>query len=306
MSVSSKVPLAALRLQAQQRSDLENSPNISTPEWNLYISQSYKELYDMLVSAYGNDYFVATPYQFSTGTGAYYSLPSDFYKLLGVDLQYSGSPTGWISLRRFELIERNKYLYPNTATNYSGYTNLRYRLSGNQIEFIPLPSSGQLMQLLYIPEPTSLIYTPVCSTTLSSATVSMADVSGLTVGMQAQGTGVPSNTVISSIDTALNTVVLSAAATATQSSVVISFWDDAVTLDGIAGWEEYVIIDAAIKAQIKQERPIDELMVQKAAMKLRIESMAEGRDAGQAHHVSDVMSLNGWGYDGFGSDGGIF
>ena len=42
MSTSSQASLGALRLQAQQRADMENNPAISTAEWNQYISQSYK------------------------------------------------------------------------------------------------------------------------------------------------------------------------------------------------------------------------------------------------------------------------
>src|SRR5437868_757552 len=106
MSLSSSVSLGAMRIQAQQRADLENSGAISTPEWNQYLSQSYKELYDLLVAAYGNDYYVAAPYALTITGEQFYDLPSNFYKLLGVDLQYSAAPTGWITLKRFEFIER--------------------------------------------------------------------------------------------------------------------------------------------------------------------------------------------------------
>jgi hypothetical protein len=90
----------------------------------------------------------------------------------------------------------------------------------------------------------------------------------------------------------LSQVTLSANAQATQPIVVGTFWTDAVTFDGISGWEEYVIIDAAIKAKIKQEQDISDLKDQRNEMADRIMSMAEGRDAGQAQHVSDVMGIN--------------
>lgn len=304
MSLSSTVSLGALRIQAQQRADLDGSPAISNPEWNQYISQSYKELYDLLVAAYGNDYFVAALYQFSLTSSQYYSLPSSFYKLLGVDLQYSASPSGFVTLRRFEEIDRNRYAYPNSNINTLGYSNLRYRISGSNIEFIPIPMAGQTVQLKYIPEPTSLQYMLACATTISSTTVSMSDVSGLSVGMSVYGTGIPTGVTVSSINTTLNTIVISSAATVTQAVITLTFWIDSTTIDGISGWEEYVIIDAAIKAKIKQEEDVSELRVQKAEMKVRIEGLSEGRDAGQAHHVSDALAANG-GYDGggFGYDG---
>jgi len=304
MSNSSVVSLGALRLQAQQRADLVNSPAVSDSEWNGYITNSYKELYDMLVAAYGNDYYVATPYQFAIGSSQFYPLPPDHYKLLGVDLMYSQSPTGWVSLKRFEFIERNKYSYPNANSNYLGYTNLRYRLSGSNIEFIPVPAASQTAQIWYIPEPTSLMFMPTCSTTLLSPVVGVSFSQELTVGMSVAGQSIIPGTTIIAVDTTLNQVTLSSPVSSTQPVLTLQFWTDAVTIDGISGWEEYVIVDAAIKAMVKQEQDVSELRIQKAMLIARIEGMAEGRDAGQAHHVSDALSINGWGYDGGGGGGG--
>lgn len=270
MSLSSTVSLGSLRLQAQQRADLEGSAVISTSEWNQYLSQSYKRLYDMLVAAYGNDYYVQTPYQFSIGSTQLYDLPDDFYKLLGVDIASSQSLTGWLTLKRFEFIDRNKYSFQN-----------------------PLPIPSSTIQLWYIPEPTSLQFQPICSTTLSSTTIGIGASSAvITAGMSVSGAGISTGTTVVSVNTTLNTAVISAAATATQTAATLSFWDDSTEIDGISGWEEYVIIDAAIKANIKQEFPVDDLRIQKAEMVADIQGMAEGRDAGQAHHVSDVLSVN--------------
>lgn len=274
MSLSSQASLGAIRIQAIQRSGMEGNPAISTAEWNSYITNSYKELYDMLVAAYGNDYYVQTPYQFQINGLQFYPLPTDFYKLLGVDLQYSASPTGWITLKRFEFIDRNKGAYLNSAVTVSS-----------------------LAQAWYIPEPTSLQLMPSCSTVSGSTTVGVSDSTDLVAGMSVYGNGIQPSTTIVSINTTLNTIVLSKAATATLPVVILQMWIDSTTIDGISGWEEYIIIDASIKAGIKQENEnIPDLRVQKADMKARIESMAEGRDAGQAQHVSDALNVNGFGY----------
>lgn len=314
------VSLGYLRLQAQQRSDTENNPTVSTPEWNQYLSSSYKELYDLILAAYGNDYYAALAYSFALTGARLYNLPDGsstyqvngspaaaFYKLLGVDLQYSGSPTGYVTLRNFELIDRNKMLTPNTSTSYSAYTNLRYRLLGNQLWFNTIPSVGQSVQLWYAPQPSNLIFAPSCALVSANATVTVSDAQGLSAGMSLYyPSAIASTTTIQSVNTSNNTIVLTAAPTATVPIAVIPFWRDDTTIDGIAGWEEYVIVDAAIKACIKCEFPTAELAGQKADMKKRIEQMAEGRDAGQAHHVSDALSINGFGGDygdGFGGGG---
>ncbi len=273
MSLSSQASLGAIRIQAIQRAGMEGNPAISTPEWNSYITNSYKELYDLLVSAYGNDYFVQTPFQIQLTGLNLYALPTDFYKLLGVDLQYSASPTGWITLKRFEFIDRNKGAYLNSAVTISS-----------------------VAQLWYVPEPTTLQYMPYCSTTIDSTTVGVSDSTDLLVGMSVYGNGIPNNTYIVSINTTLNTIVISNAALITQPVVILQMWIDSASIDGVSGWEEYIIIDAAIKAGLKQENEIAGLENQKIAMKMRIESMAEGRDLGQAHHVSDALMVNGFGY----------
>lgn len=315
MSTSSQVSLGSLRLQTRQRGDMVNNQAVSDPELNQYISQSYKELQDILVSAYGNEYELANTYRFVTNNNQSYPLPdgspnfvdttgstaSKFYKLLGVDLQYSASPTGYVTLRRFEFIERNKYAYPNTTTNWNGYTNLRYRVQGDGLYFVPLPTTGQTVQVWYIPAPTSLQFILPCTTTLNSRTITLLDTTGLSPGMNVYGDGIQANATISSMGS--TSVIVSSSVTATYSSAILSFWSDSTVMEGISGWEEYVIVDAAIKMQIKQDLDYSGLAAQKLGLKTRIEAMAEGRDAGQAQHVSDVLGAASYGNGGFGGAG---
>lgn len=75
------------------------------------------------------------------------------------------------------------------------------------------------------------------------------------------------------------------------------------TFDGINGWEEYAVLDAAIKCCIKDE-DVDMIGIldsRKERMKQRILDYAPERDAGQPERVHDVYRANGWGY-GWGDD----
>lgn len=321
MSTSSDASLGALRIQARQRSDLENNPSVTDAEFNSYISNSYKRLYNMLVSAYGNDYFISSYYQFNFSGSQFYDLPSGgpsfvdangaiaskFYKLIDVDLQYSASPNGWVTLKRFEEIKRNNYAWPNTAVSMTGYTNMKYRLSGNQLMFVPVPMAGQTCRIRYIPAPTNLQFMlPGSSVNGTNVVGSMSDTTGLTVGMNVYSSlnnVIPdSGITLSSVST--TTMTLSTTAMSSVANNIFSVWDDSTRLDGIAGFEEFVIIDAAIKAQIKQEGPTQELLLERQSMVDEIQSMAEGRDAGQAHHVSDVLGASGYGdFDDYGGGG---
>lgn len=320
MSTSSDISLGALRIQAKQRSDLENNPAVSDPEWNGYLSNSRKRLYNMLVAAYGNDYFVSAYYNFQLGNSQFYSLPdgtpsfvdengniaSKVFKLIDVDLQYSASPSGWLTLKRFEEIERNKYAWSNVAVTWLGYTNLRYRLSGTNLMFAPTPMPGQGARIRYIPTPRNLQYMlPGYCVQGSSVIGSMSDTTGVVGGMNCYSflqNVVPNNTTVLSVTT--TTMTLSSNALASVNANTFAMWTDATMVDGISGWDEFVILDSAIKAQIKQEGPSQELMAERQSMIAEIEAMAEGRDAGQAQHVSDALGANSYSVNGYGSDDG--
>ena len=55
--------------------------------------------------------------------------------------------------------------------------------------------------------------------------------------------------------------------------------DDTDTFNGINGWEQYIVIDAAIKMLNKEESDSSNLVLQKKQLKERIETMAQNRDA---------------------------
>jgi len=65
---------------------------------------------------------------------------------------------------------------------------------------------------------------------------------------------------------------------------------DTDSFDGINGWEEYIIIDAAIKMRVIEESPVEELILAKNDMKARILSACSGRDSGEPPRVVDTDS----------------
>ncbi len=86
---------------------------------------------------------------------------------------------------------------------------------------------------------------------------------------------------------------------------VIPLVNDNDVADGVSGWLEYVVVDAAIKAMQKEESDVSVLMAQKGALIKRIEAAAENRDAGNPATVADVQFSSGaWPYNaGFGGGG---
>jgi len=167
--------LGAIRLAAMQRADRVNSNFVTKPEWNNYINQAMFELYDLLVTVY-EDYFLAPPIQFvCDGNTFLYPLPNGtntflnalnpsqtvtppaFYKLMGVDLALNNATNAYVTINKFNFIDRNRFVYPNTASTIYGVFNLQYRVMGSNLEFIPTPSGGQAIRLWYIPRLTQLL-----------------------------------------------------------------------------------------------------------------------------------------------------
>jgi len=152
-----QLPLGNLRLMCQQRADMVNSQFVSLPEWNSFINQAYYELYDLLIKTY-EYYAVQAPYTFTAdGVNQQFDLPNDFYKLLGVDLSLGTGATAWISLKQFNFIDRNSYVYPQLQTTALGVFNPRYEIIGNTIFLIPIPPGGQQFRLWYAPRLTQLL-----------------------------------------------------------------------------------------------------------------------------------------------------
>lgn len=239
-----QMTLGQIRLQAQQRADRVNSQFLTTPEWNTNINQSYFELYDLLVQKFGNEYFVAAPLNITLTGAQFYDLPNGlnyegarpFYKLLGVDLSLNNpANNAFLTLKKFEFISRNNYIYPQLTANLLTVGGLRYRLMGNQIELIPVPSATQVARIWYIPRMLELLA-------------------------------------------------------------------DNDLVDGVSGWTEYIILDAAIKALQKEESDVTVLLAQKQALMARIESAAENRDAGEPERISQTRMAND--FYGYGNSEG--
>jgi hypothetical protein len=73
--------------------------------------------------------------------------------------------------------------------------------------------------------------------------------------------------------------------------------DDTDTFDGINGWEQYIVIDAAIKMLNKEESDSSNLVLQKKQLKERIQAMAQNRDSANPEVIlPSTKGYQWWGY----------
>lgn len=209
--MASNITLLDLRNACKDRADMQNSNFITDDEWNRYINSAAKELYEILILK-GLQYTTTTDTISLNGTDDTYDLPSNFFKLVGVDHNINNET---YPMEEYTFQNRNLYNQQNTQRY------LRYRLVGeDMIRFNPKPSAQEI----------TIWYDPVLAT-LS---------------------------------------------------------DDTDTLNGVNGWEEYVIVRSALWAKIKEESETGDLKQDIAFLRDRIETAAENRDLGPAGQVTDV------------------
>lgn len=249
-----QINLGYLRYMSKLRADKLHSNFLTDDEWNFNINQSANKLYDLLITKFGEKYFLAPPLQFQTSGISVYELPNGLnysgapalYKLAGVDANGGGgSNTQWFTLPKFNWIDRNKY----SVLQLSGTTNAVYGLQycdfGNNLYFIPLPSA-MTIQLWYAPMLTQML-----------RDIDMMPFS-------------------------------------------------------ISGWSELVIVDAGIKALVKEEsfEQAAALVTERTSLIDRIETTAANRDIGTSNTVSNTRVAAGdpnfpnWGNGGYGWGGG--
>lgn len=171
-----QINLGYLRYESRLRSDMLRSNFVTNDEWNLMINQSTMELYGLLVTKFGEDYFLAPLQVFQTQGQQFYPLPNGqnylntngipdpngtpapaCFKVYGMDLNSYGAnlsnATGWVSMSRFNIADRNKYnlMLGAASNNVAGqYAQFQYREMGTNIEILPI-NSGQYLRLWYVP-----------------------------------------------------------------------------------------------------------------------------------------------------------
>lgn len=112
--------LGSLRADARERADMVNSLFITDANFNEFINQSAARLYNKLVKARGQAYYQSS-YVITTTTATTYTLPSDFYQLQLVQINFGGRKQ---TMRPFMLKDSSRW---SEASPQAGYqVTIRY------------------------------------------------------------------------------------------------------------------------------------------------------------------------------------
>lgn len=277
------VSLTELRLLTRQRADQENSQFVNDTELTRYLNNSWGELYSLINENFNEDYFTTTStVSMVSGTDTY-DLPSDFYKMRGVDLVVTSTES--VPLKRYNWAQRTR----NALTVYA--RDYKYRVQKGSIVFSPVPSTTDSVKLYYIPSPKRLLSKDTTAITRGTSTMWTTGSHEFVVGDLITGqnflatdynvdqtvTAVGANTVTTDLDS-------SGLADPTSYGSIES------RFDFYSGWDEYIIIDSAIKIMIKEEADATALLLQKNQLRERIITESQNRDAGEPEVVTDVVS----------------
>lgn len=140
----------ALHLANQEFSDFIDTSNTPNSELIGYAQMAYEDAYSKIVLANENYFTIPANINIISGQESY-PLPTDFYKLNGVDLSINNTAGTFVTLRPFSFSERNKYRAGYIVPIYPYGYLYRYLLVNNNIKFIPVPSQSNLVQIWYTP-----------------------------------------------------------------------------------------------------------------------------------------------------------
>ncbi len=134
-----------------RNSQFINQSGLAGTELIRYANLAYKDLYAQIVGS--KEFYFSTTFDFNISAGNdTYPLPSDFYKLDGVDLSLDNSGR-YLTLRPMQFSERNKFRSGLALAVAPFGQVFKYILVGGNIRFVPLPNQSNNIQLWYTPEP---------------------------------------------------------------------------------------------------------------------------------------------------------
>jgi hypothetical protein len=202
---------AELRTRVRERAGFDSAgagTAVADTMINRLLQASAASLYDLIVSAYGEDYFASSTTLTILANTAAVALPANFSRALGVDAVFG---TEFYPITTFPFHERTA-----RVDAWAVDALPRYRLFGNQLIVMPTPPSNQ---------PLTLHYVPICP----------------------------------------NLALL--------------------PFDSINGWDEWIVIDCAIKLRTAEESSVNELERQLERETARIVTAAPQRDLGEPQRV---------------------
>jgi hypothetical protein len=316
--------IADARARADREADDPLNGFVPDREVIRYIQKASQKLWAMLVEAYGTDYYW-TQYNFTlapgavNGIGSYLDLPPDFFKLRGISTVLNNGLA--IPLKPFTMFEREKFR-SNPVLVWWG-VEYRYKLEGTQVHIIPSAQGNVSMTMFYTPTCPFMGYGGAGALSVPASAIGSGAGGALQVSAPAHNlrTGQPvrwtlgaagspalpaglradTDYYVLAVDNDRFQLCASQANAMGQGNVTpapIAFagagsGSNAVdcVFDGINGFDEFIVLDAAIAILGKEESDTARLERERAKIENDLRMMAEDRDSAFPGQVQDTQSL---------------
>ncbi len=139
--------ISDVRSRCDQPTGFGQQPFITDAEILEWLNQAAAWLWDKLTKT-AEHYYLGPPNTFLTVSGQdAYELPPDFYKSVGVDVQFFGV---WRAAERFDFQRRNDYQVIG-GNAWTWPCTLLYDLWGQQLKLMPMPNQATQVRHFYYP-----------------------------------------------------------------------------------------------------------------------------------------------------------
>jgi hypothetical protein len=146
------VSLTTLRARALHAADQTGSDFVPTDRLDEWLNRALSDLHEKLIGLFEDYAETVLEATFPQGVETY-ALPSDFLKLLGIDV-YSSSGK-WLPMGKFT--QKDRARLRNAEEFSSSPEDVRYRLKGlRTLELRPKPGQAVTAEILYVPSFTYL------------------------------------------------------------------------------------------------------------------------------------------------------
>lgn len=116
-----------------------------------YLNRAISEFYRIMVETRSGGYKIATIDFNTTGGVSLYPLQANFYRLLNVMITIDSRKQWLVPMNENERADLS-----DTGIGWAGRP-LRYTLRGDNIEFLPVPTSSYPVEIDYVPDPPTLL-----------------------------------------------------------------------------------------------------------------------------------------------------
>lgn len=144
--------LTELTGSIRRRTDNNSTNRHTDADLTSYVNSAIGEIYELFSHHCPDTLLTGSDY--TTSSTSSYTLPTDLYKIRGVDLKHSDNDV--VTLMPYNFQERNRFnqdIYPFYSSRVSPYW---YHRVGDNLKIIPDTVANETLTVHYIPEPTLL------------------------------------------------------------------------------------------------------------------------------------------------------